>query len=172
MIIFVTERFQVRTLRESDGDFYFALHGDPEIMRYIRPAKSRDDCDLLLSQHIDINNQLAPYGRWLVFDRNNGDFIGSFVIIPIEKTDFMQLGYSLLKKNWGRGYATELIRGGLQYTFTKTHLAAIYAVVEEGNIASQKALLKCGFTEDIILVDGEKRLHRYVKKKESLGVDL
>lgn len=165
MIIFVTERLQVRTLRESDGDFYFALHGDPEIMRYIRPAKNRDECDLLLNQHIDINNQIAPYGRWLAFDRNTGEFAGSFVIIPIEKTDLMQLGYSLLKENWGKGYATELIKGGLEYTFTKTHLPAIYAVVEEGNIASQKALLKCGFKEDMVLMEGEKRLVRYVVKK-------
>lgn len=165
MIIFVTDRLQVRTLREDDGDFYYALHGNAEIMRYIRPAKNRDDCDLLLTQHIDINNQLAPCGRWLAFDKNNGDFIGSFVVIPIDKTDYMQLGYSLLQKNWGKGYATELVHGGLEYIFTKTALAAIYGVVEEGNIASQKVLLKAGFADDIVLKDGDKTLLRYKMTK-------
>ena len=34
----------------------------------------------------------------------------------------MQLGYALLKENWGKGFATELTKGGLKYVFTKTDL--------------------------------------------------
>lgn len=165
MIIFETERLLVRPLTEADSEKYFALHGDPEIMRYIRPAKTREECDLMLVEHIELNKQLYPCGRWLVYDKHNDHFTGSFVIIPIVNTGLMQLGYSLLKEHWGKGYASELIRGGLNYTFTKTPLEEIYAVVEEGNIASEKALLRAGFERDLVLKEGNKVLKRFVMKK-------
>lgn len=165
MIIFETERLIVRPLTKADSEKYFALHGDAEIMRYIRPAKTREECDLMLKEHIELNKQLYPCGRWLVYDRHTDHFTGSFVIIPILNTGLMQLGYSLLKEHWGKGYASELIRGGLNYTFTKTPLEEIYAVVEEGNIASEKALLRAGFERDIVLREGDKLLMRFVMKK-------
>lgn len=165
MIIFETERLIVRPLTEADSEKYFALHGDAEIMRYIRPAKTREECDLMLKEHIELNKQLYPCGRWLVYGRHTDHFTGSFVIIPILNTGLMQLGYSLLKEHWGKGYASELIRGGLNYTFTKTPLEEIYAVVEEGNIASEKALLRAGFERDIVLREGDKLLMRFVMKK-------
>jgi RimJ/RimL family protein N-acetyltransferase len=41
-------------------------------------------------------------------------------LIPIEGTDKMQIGYSLMPEFWGKGYATELTIEGLKYVFTKT----------------------------------------------------
>jgi [ribosomal protein S5]-alanine N-acetyltransferase len=165
-MIFETERLVVRTLEPTDGDRYFSLHGDPVIMKYIRAASTREQCDALLLDHIAQNQVLHPFGRWLVYEKNSGAFVGSFVVIPIVNTDLMQLGYSLLKDNWGKGYATELTKAGLHYLFTKTPLTTIYAIAEEENIASRKALLKAGFQEESWLADGDKRLQRFVMKKQ------
>jgi ribosomal-protein-alanine N-acetyltransferase len=161
-MIFETDRLVVRTLDAGDGEKYFALHGDPVIMRYIRAASNREQCNILLRDHIELNKRIAPYGRWLAYDRISNDFVGSFVIIPIVNSDLMQLGYSLLKEHWGKGYATELVLGGLDYLANQTPLETIYAITEEENLASQKALIKAGFKEEMRMVEGEKLLRRFM----------
>ena len=143
-IIFETERLVVRRYTTGDGDNFFLMNGDEEIMRYIRPPKTREEADAFLLEIIKYAEENPLYGRWAVDDKQAGEFVGSFAVIPVEKTDAMQLGYSLLKTNWGKGYATELTMGGLRYVFTKTNLDEIWGVTETGNTASQKVLVKAG----------------------------
>lgn len=164
-MIFETDRLIVRTLTPEDADVYFQLHGDPEIMKYIRPAKSRQECEQLLREHIEWNQSLFPFGRWLAEDKLTHEVIGSFVIIPINDSPHMQLGYSLLKKNWGKGYASELTAAGLIYAFTKTPLEVIYAIAEDANVASQKVLTKAGFRTDYLFQEAGKPLTRFIFKR-------
>lgn len=165
-MIFETDRLIVRPLQPEDAEVYFQLHGDPEIMKYIRPAKSRQECDQLLMEHIGLNQTLFPFGRWLAEDKLTREVVGSFVIIPINDSPHMQLGYSLLKKNWGKGYATELTEGGLRYAFTQTPLDVIYAIAEDANVASQKVLTKAGFRTDYLFQESGKPLTRYILKRD------
>src|SRR3989337_1020336 len=155
-ILFETERLIVRHYTKDDSDNFFSLNGDEEIMRYIRPAKTREETDLFLSEIIKKYEEDPSAGRWAAEDKYTGVFVGSFAFIPIEgsadKSDpsipqdyRMQLGYALLKEHWGKGYATELTMVGLRYVFTKTTLSEIFAVTEIQNTPSQKVLLKAGF---------------------------
>ena len=161
-MIFETSRLVIRALAPDDEERYFSLHGDPVIMKYIRAASSREQCKVLLRDHIELNKQLAPFGRWLAYDCETDEFVGSFVVIPIVNTELMQLGYSLLREHWGKGYATEMVLGGLDYLTNQTSLETIYAIAEEDNLASQKALLKAGFKEEMKMMEGEKVLKRFI----------
>jgi len=171
-ILFETERLLVRHYTVNDGDNFFLLNGDEEIMRYIRPAKTREEADQFLSEILQKLEVDPATGRWAVEEKNTGVFVGSFAFIPIERTENksdsyrMQLGYALLKQNWGKGYATELTMAGLQYVFTKTALTEIFAVTEMLNTASQKVLLKAGFTFHSTYKEGAKELFQYVFLKK------
>ena len=145
MIIFETERLIVQPFTEDDKEYFFQVNGDPDVMRYIRPAKSRLEADAFLVEVISYSNEMLIYGRWAVRDKILNQFIGSFALIPVEHSTKMQLGYALLPHHWGKGYATELTRAGICYTFTKTSLNEVYGYTEKGNLSSQKVLLKCGF---------------------------
>lgn len=166
-IIFETERLIVRHYTKEDGDNFFFLNGDEEIMRYIRPAKSREESDLFLTEIIQKYKEDLSAGRWAVQEKHTGVFVGSFAFIPVErsvdKSDSyrMQLGYALLKQEWGKGYATELTLAGIQYVFTKTTLSEIFAVTEVQNTASQKVLLKAGFKMHSTFTEGAKELFQY-----------
>src|SRR5688500_12489676 len=100
MILFETERLTVRHYTKDDSHNFFLLNGDEEIMRYIRPAKSKEQCDEYLAEIIEKYQQHPGEGRWATVDKLTNEFIGSFAFIPIENTDKMQLGYSLLKQYW------------------------------------------------------------------------
>lgn len=160
-MIFETERLVVRPYLQEDSEYFFMMNGDEEIVRYIRPPKSREESDLFLLEVIKYSQENPLYGRWAVFEKESGEFAGTFAVIPIENTDDMQLGYSLLKCNWGKGYATELTLAGLQYVFTRTPLTEIYAITEAGNLASQKVLQKAGFRFQRSFEENGKELFQY-----------
>lgn len=165
-MLFETERLIVRHYTKADADNFFLLNGDEEIMRYIRPAKSREEADQFLLEVMQYSENFPLYGRWAVNEKETGDFVGSFALIPIEKTDKMQLGYALLKSNWGKGYATELTHAGLAYVFSKTGLDEIYAITEIANIASQKVLVKAGFAPFDETEEDGKKLSRFIYLKK------
>jgi ribosomal-protein-alanine N-acetyltransferase len=160
-VLFETERLIVRHFTEDDGNAFFALNGDEEIVRYIRAPKSREECDAFLLQTIAGYESKPLEGRWAAVDKISGDVIGSFAFIPIEQTDNMQVGYALLKNHWGKGFATELTAGGLHFVFSKTGLNEVYGITETENIPSQKVLLKAGFEFDAAYMANAKQLFRY-----------
>ena len=166
MLIFETKRLVVRRYTEYDKDHFFSLNGNEEVMRYIRPVKTREECDEFLLQVIAYSETEKLFGRWAVEDKLTKEFVGSFAMIPVEGKDQMQLGYSLLPEHWGKGYATELTIAGLHYVFTKTQINPIYAYTEERNTSSQKVLLKAGFRPNGSYKEGDKAVEGFVLEKE------
>ena len=165
-IVFETERLIVRHYNDEDADNFYLLNSDPEVMRYIRPVRNRQDTDQFFAEVIQYSKDNPAYGRMAAKEKKSGAFVGSFAIIPLEKTVHMQLGYSLLPNYWGKGYATELVKGGLEHIFTHTNLDEIFGVTESSNTASQHVLLKSGFNPHSTVMEGEKELFRYVFLKK------
>lgn len=166
MIAFETERLIVRALTEEDGDNFFLLNGSEEVMRYIRPVKTKEESDEHFKQVLGLGAPTAENGRWAVEEKATGRFIGSFAIIPIpsepEKT---QLGYSFIPAYWGKGLASELAIAGLQYFLDNSSIPEIYGVTETPNIASQKVLLKAGFQFYETRMEEGKELTVFIVKR-------
>jgi RimJ/RimL family protein N-acetyltransferase len=165
-VIFETERLVVRLYDLNDEESFFLLNGDEDIVRYIRPAKNREECNLFLREIIKFSEENPLIGRWAVDEKSTGKNIGMFAIIPVDNTDKLQLGYSLLKDSWGKGYSTELTKGGILYFFSCFDRSEIYALAETPNVASHKVLIKCGFVLSEIYAKGEREVMEYVCLKE------
>lgn len=160
--ILETPRLLVCRYTMNDADNFFALNSDAEVMRYIRPPKTRKECDAFLVQNINFYNAHSNLGRWAAYEKNIKEFIGSFAIIPIdEETGNIQIGYALIRSSWGKGFATELVQHGKTFFFNTHGADVLYGITEHLNKASQKVLLKCGFQESGILISGDKRLIRF-----------
>ena len=170
-IVFDTERLIVRHYRDDDTDNFFLVMADPVVMRFIRPVTNRQETDLFFAEVMQYSKENPAYGRMAVVEKKSGEFVGSFAIIPIEKTEHMQLGYSLLPKHWGKGFATELVKWGLKYIFTRTDLDEISGVTESLNTASQHVLLKSGFNLHSTVMEGEKEVTRYVFLKKDFQLN-
>lgn len=168
MIVFETERLRVRRFTGTDGDHYFSLNGNEEVMRYIRPPRTRQESDEQLQQILQEYSAypMSKTGRWGVEDKASGRFIGSFVIIPIPtEPEKIQLGYSFIPEYWGKGLGTELASAGLQYFLKNTTIPEIYGVTETPNIASQKVLLKAGFTFHEKKIEEGKELTVFIVRR-------
>ena len=166
MIIFQTERLIVRQYDiETDAENFFLLNGDDDVMRYIRAAKTKEECNVFLKKAIDAYKINPLLGRWAADEKATGKFVGSFAIIPVEGSDDIQLGYALLKENWGKGFASELTKSGLDYYFENTHANHIYAIAERTNVASHKVLLKNSFVPDGTKMEDDKELLKFIYRK-------
>lgn len=156
MIIFETERLVIRQLTENDFEDFFRLHGDAEVMKYIRPAKSREEAMSFLKQIIADYDNLPGLGRWAMYSKTDPSFSGSFAVIPVQKSEDIQIGYLMSKEHWGKGYASEAAFGGLQYVFNELKRDRVAGITFPENIASQKVLLKHGFSFGKKIVEDDR----------------
>lgn len=169
-MIFESERLYTRYFTMEDLDQFYRLNGDEEIVRYIRAPKSYEECRVFLEQIIEWYKGPKINWRVALLSKEDDQVIGSFAVIPVGDTDDMQLGYSLLKEYWGKGYATEITEAGLKYVFEKLGYSSIAAITELANTASQKVLLKCGFYLELEYEEKGRRLLRYRKRNSITGV--
>ncbi len=167
MKIFETSRLIVRHFDENDKENFFCVNGDEEVMRYIRAAKTKEECDQLLEETIFGYNENPYMGRLAAEEKSSGSFIGSFAIIPIpSQPEKIQLGYGLLKKFWGKGFATELTKTGINFAFDHLNLDIVYGVTETPNTVSQKVLLKSGFKNAGTINEKKKTLNLFSIRKD------
>lgn len=145
MYLFQSEHYSVRPLFASDDEIYTAIHGSAEVMQFIRPAKSREACIELVQEHIELNKELAPFGRWVIEDKTTGKAIGTYVIVPTDTAGKWQLGYALIPEYWGKGISTEITGACIQWLKSTALISTIYAITEQEHHASQKVLEKNGF---------------------------
>lgn len=83
----------------------------------------------------------------------NGEFVGGCGIHFKEDLQCKnaELGYWIAEPFWGKGIITSVIKERIQDAFVKHNIHRLYASVFDENSASQKALLKCGFTLEATL---------------------
>lgn len=153
MSIFLeTPRLTLRRFTEADEDDLVALHGDPEVMRYItgeRPTPRAEIRDRILPVLLGYYQRFEGFGYWVAEHRATGTFLGWFLFRPRRpepREGEIELGYRLRRSAWGQGYATEgsvaLIRKG----FTELGVERVVAETMAVNHGSRRVMEKAGLT--------------------------
>lgn len=140
-----SERLYLREISKKDLPLLFELHSDPEVMKFIRPPETTiQETEATLNRIFRTNKYEQGLGLWICHEKNTGDFAGWFVLKNLDDTDDIEIGYRLLKKHWGKGYATEMSKELLKHGFEKIGLDKIVGATRFDNIASQRVLEKIG----------------------------
>jgi [ribosomal protein S5]-alanine N-acetyltransferase len=169
-MIFKTERLYIRQYSMEDFEDFCNLNTDEEVMRYIRPVKSRELTYQFFLENLAFYQHNPEYGRWALLDRNTSIFMGSFMLRPSTVIQGeIELGYAFCKRHWGQGYASEAVIGGLHYAFKELNLEKVVAITQSENIASQKVLIKCGFSQLNDLEDNGRTVNLFRKIKAING---
>jgi len=165
-----TERLLLRELRLTDLEGMFALDSDPEVHRYLgnKPVKSINESKKILESVLTQYKERG-IGRFAVIEKSTGDFVGwSGLRLNTEYnmngfTEYYDVGYRLIKRFWGKGYATESGKASVDYAFNVLKLPEIYATTEIGNEASHNTLLKLGlhYVEDFYFEQEQMHLRWY-----------
>ncbi|WP_188462931.1 GNAT family N-acetyltransferase [Bizionia arctica] len=165
-----TERLILRDLRKTDLEGMFELDSDPEVHKYLgnNPVKAIEESEKIL-ESVLTQYEDRGIGRFAIIEKSSGDFVGwSGIRLNTEYsmngfTKYYDVGYRLLKRFWGNGYATESGKASVEYAFKTMKLPEIFATTEIGNEASHQALLKIGlhYVEDFYSEQEQLNLRWY-----------
>ncbi len=144
-LVFETPRLLLRRFTEFDAPLILELNSDPEVVKYLHEPTLENDADakkiltdIILPQY---QNNL---GRWAIHTKGNNEFIGWCGLKYRPQLDEIDLGYRLMKKAWGKGYATEAAKHTLDHGFNELKLKLITGRAHIENTASIKVLEKIG----------------------------
>jgi [ribosomal protein S5]-alanine N-acetyltransferase len=143
-----TPRLRLRPFTPADRAAIHAVYADAEVMRHVGhgPHRSAADTDAALQA---FDRMLASRGISFlaVEERATGRLIGDAGLYPVEGAeDDVELGYTLARDAWGRGYATEAAGALIEYARTALSAARVVATVDPANAASRRVLEKVGMT--------------------------
>jgi ribosomal-protein-alanine N-acetyltransferase len=149
-----TARLTLRRPRSSDAaEILQGYAADREVTRYVcwpRHRSISDSHDFL--KFSDETWARWPLGPYIIENKETGALIGSLGI-AFETPHRASAGYVLARNSWGKGYASEALRGLLAVT-KQTKLQRIYALCHCSHPASIRVPEKCDFKR-------EGRLERY-----------
>ncbi len=145
--ILETDRFRLRRFEEDDFGNLFVLHSDPEVMRFSSRRSPESDIEVAatLKRLIQRYRESSGFGIWAAELKSSGEFIGWFGLDSLPGTSEIEVGYRLLRRHWGSGFATEGTRELLSHAFHVLGLKKIVAISDLDNIASKRVLEKSGF---------------------------
>jgi [ribosomal protein S5]-alanine N-acetyltransferase len=144
----ITARLQLRPFTAADHDAIHAVYSDPEVMRYVGHGAHRGMAETVraLRVYADI---LAAHGYSFlaVVERESGALVGDAGLNPLGgRGPDVELGYTVARAAWGKGYATEAARALVEHAFSALGVPRVVAQVEPANAASRHVLEKLGMT--------------------------
>ena len=141
-----THRLWVRPFKEDDLLILANLHQDPVTMRHLvgGARASLDDVKRDLDFYIRHQTEHG-FSKWAVFQNESNAFVGRAGFLAIPDSTELDFGFVLASGYWGRGYATEVSRGIIEWARGKVPLENIVGLVDAGHTASSRVLLKSGF---------------------------
>ncbi len=140
-------RIRLRLICGEDYDLIRHLDVDPVVKKYIGPPSDKSVTEERMQKINKKNIDGSGLGYWMGELLETREAIGWFVLNNIQDTDEVEIGYRLLEKFWGHGYATEGAQVLLHHGFSSLGLENIIGITHTDNIASKQVLLKIGLIE-------------------------
>lgn len=147
-VILETERLRLTTWRRNDAPLLRDLHGTVETARFLgdgQPwtleyAQARMEGWMAAFQRDGI-------ARLKLVDKASGRFVGRAGFTRAADSGGFELGYSIVREEWGKGYATEIGAALRDWFFANRPEADFTAFADSGNRASIRVLEKIGMQE-------------------------
>ncbi len=158
--ILETERLILRECLDSDVDALFELYSDPDVAEFdwFLPHKTRVDSWQFIQSFKWLFTKKEEI-IWAIARKEDDVLIGTCALGDFHQIEERcEIGYSLKKSEWNKGYITEVISKLVTFGFEKICLNRIEATVNPKNEASIRVLEKNHF-----LQEGFLRERDYIK---------
>jgi RimJ/RimL family protein N-acetyltransferase len=155
-----TERLVIRAFEpQADAVAMAEVYRDREVMRFVPGGAlaDRDAVEAQLQQYAAAG-QACGFSSWAVVERRTQRPVGDAGFGIFEPTGDVELGYTLGRRYWGHGYATEAAAACLGVAFAHLSIARVIAVVDIENEASMRVAERVGM-ERVETVEAHGRPH-------------
>ena len=156
-----TERLILRRYRPEDSDIlYRELGCDPVMYEYsgwnpyATPQMAKGTTEKFIESYRD-----PHFYGWVI--EADGCPVGTVGAYDYdEKDNAIEIGISIFRDSWGKGYATEAVSCVMHYLIEDEQIAVIRAWCAADNIGSMRAMEKSGMTrvrteEKALVIGGE-----------------
>jgi RimJ/RimL family protein N-acetyltransferase len=136
-----TDRLLLREWRDDDRDAFAALNADPVVMEYLPKVLTREESDAFFER-------LRKTNLWAAQTKHDGVVIG-FIGLSTPRfeahfTPCIEVGWRLVHRSWGHGYATEGARAAFAYGFDTLGLDEIVSFTVPANVRSRRVMERLG----------------------------
>ncbi len=145
-----SERLILRQITLNDSNELFELRSNKQIMDALdkEPLTAIEEAiSFIEAKEVRLQSQLGI--NWAVCLKENNKFIGDFGFHIIDaQNQRAEIGYALFPQFHNIGIANEAINLIIKHAFEQLNLHSIEANINPANSASEKLLLKNGFTKE------------------------
>lgn len=157
-----TTRLVLRRWSEHDVAPLAAINADPEAMRWIGDGSTRTEQQTRASiEAWERQWDTHGFGLFAVEVRETGALAGlTGLAIPSFLPEIMpavEIAWRLGRSFWGQGIATEAARAALRFGLVDCGLERIVSIVQIGNDASERIMIKLGMHPERETVDPASR---------------
>lgn len=139
-----TERLLLRGLDPDDAPYILLLNADAAVLEHVHDVPFADiEAARNWIRNIDVELPLG-IGRWSITGQD-GTWIGRCSLRRQPNGDVL-VGYRLLRRHWGQGFASEVVGALLHQAFHTHQVPFVLAVIARENKASRRVAEKNGGT--------------------------
>lgn len=143
--ILETARLRMRAFRVDDLDAYAAMCADPEVMRFLGTGVTLDRSEAWRSMAGFLGHwALRGYGMWALEEKQTGTLVGRSGFLNPEGWPGFELGWTLGRPSWGKGFATEAARRALDYAFEDLGRKRVISLIRPANTPSMRVAERLG----------------------------
>ena len=140
-----SERLIFRQFTLEDLPTLIEQRSDPEVNKFLGGTKLQNPEALAKRIRFYIScYDTHGFGSCVMIWKATGEVIGTAGLQPLDGTDEIEVGYTMIKDYRGKGIGTEAARAWLQHGFNDLGLDRIVAVAHTENWASRHIMEKLG----------------------------
>lgn len=139
-----TERLILREWREGDFEIYSEMMGDIDVVRYLSGnIMGRGEAWRQMASMAG-HWMLRGYGYWAVEEKSSGAFVGRVGLWYPDSWPGLEVGWTIAKSHWGKGYAPEAGAVAMDYAFQTQNLGELISIIHRENKNSMRVAEKLG----------------------------
>ena len=158
VIVLETQRLTLREMTFDDAPFILELVNEPGWLRFIgdKGVRNLDDARNYIRQGPMASYARHGFGLYVVSVKGDATPIGTCGLLKRDTLPDVDIGYALLERYRGHGYAHEAAAGMIEHARGKLGLTRIMAITNPDNEASGKVLTKIGMRFETMMRLTEK----------------
>lgn len=145
-----TQRLVLRQIEEEHANALYEILSDEEVAKFeyfyaIQSVEKAIEFIRRYKSELEEGEEVT----WGIFLKENNALIGTCCLGNFSESALRaEIGYTLLRSEWGKGYATEAAGEVIKFGFEVMGLNRIEATITPGNDASVQVLKKLNFMQE------------------------